>query len=143
MRFRVSWLLVMLLAACGGGGDTWTRCIDSQEGEAGAAAVPGLEVELGTVDPVIPVAAQDQTLLIYELSILNSSDAQVELVRVGAMSVQHILGHSSIQVTFDVYGGLFEADLDSVADRLEASFQEAGADSLRTGGALTRLGKTA
>lgn len=91
MRFRVSWLLVMLLAACGGGGDTWTRCIDSQEGEAGAAAVPGLEVELGTVDPVIPVAAQDQTLLIYELSILNSSDAQVELVRVGAMSGETIV----------------------------------------------------
>ncbi len=89
MRFWVSCLLLVLLAACGGGddtSDTWTRCIDSNEGEAGAAAVPGLEVELGTVDPVIPVAAQDQTLLIYELSILNSSDAQVELIRVGATS---------------------------------------------------------
>ncbi len=89
MRFWVSWLLLVLLAACGGGddrSDTWTRCIDSNEAEAGAAAVPGLEVELGTVDSVIPVAAQDQTLLIYELSILNSSDAQVELIRVGATS---------------------------------------------------------
>ena len=86
MRFWVSWLLLVLLAACGGGADTWTRCIDSNEAEAGVAAVPGLEVELGTVDSVIPVAAQDQTLLIYELSILNSSDAQVELVRVVATS---------------------------------------------------------
>lgn len=64
MRFWISWLLLALLAACGGWDDTsntWTRCIDSNEGEAVAAAVPGLEVELGTVDPVIPVAAQDQT----------------------------------------------------------------------------------
>ena len=89
MRKRVAWLLFVLLAACGGGddtSDTWTRCIDSNEGVAGAAAVPGLGVELGTVDPVIPVAAQDDTLLIYELSILNSSDARGELVRVGATS---------------------------------------------------------
>ena len=91
MRFWVSWLLLLLLAACGGGDDTWTRCIDSNEREAGAATVPGLEVELGTVDPVIPVAAQDQTLLVYELSILNSSDAQIELVRVGATSGETIV----------------------------------------------------
>ncbi len=91
MRFWVSWLLLLLLAACGGGDDTWTRCIDSNGGEAGAATVPGLEVELGTVEPVIPVAAQDQTLLVYELSILNSSDAQVELVRVGATSGETIV----------------------------------------------------
>jgi murein DD-endopeptidase len=93
MRLWVSWLLVVLLAACGGGddtSDTWTRCVESIEGEAGAAAVPGLEVELGTVEPVIPVAAQGQTLLIYELSILNSSDAEVELVRVGATSGETI-----------------------------------------------------
>jgi murein DD-endopeptidase len=89
MRFWVSWLLLVLLAACGGGDDTsktWTQCIDSSEGEAGAATVPGLEVEMGTVDPVIPVAAQGQTLLVYELSILNSGNAAVDLVRVGAMS---------------------------------------------------------
>jgi hypothetical protein len=70
MRFWVSWLLLLLLAACGGGDDTpdtWTRFIDSNGGEAGAAAVPGVEVDLGTVDPVVPVAAQDQTLLIYEV----------------------------------------------------------------------------
>lgn len=89
MRFGVSLLLLVLLTACGGGddtSDTWTRCIDSSEDEAGADAVPGLEVELGTVDPVIPVTAQGQTFLVYELSILNSSDAEVELVRVGATS---------------------------------------------------------
>ena len=91
MRFWVSWLVLVLLAACGGGSDPWTRCIDSNDGEAGAADVPGLEVELGTVDPVIPVAAQGQTLLVYELSIRNSSDAQVELVRVGARSGETIV----------------------------------------------------
>ena len=94
MRFWVSWLLLLLLAACGGGDDTpdtWTRFIDSNGGEAGAAAVPGVEVDLGTVDPVVPVAAQDQTLLIYEVSILNSSDAQVELVRVGATSGETVV----------------------------------------------------
>jgi hypothetical protein len=89
MRFWVSWLLLVLLAACGGGDDTsktWTRCVDSNEGEARAAAAPGSEVRLGTVDPVISVAAQGQTLLVYELSILNSGNAEVELVRVGALS---------------------------------------------------------
>ena len=91
MRFWVAWLVLVLLAACGGGDGSWTRCIDSNEDEAWAATVPGLEVELGTVDPVIPVAAQDQTLLVYELSILNSSDEQVELVRVGATSGETIV----------------------------------------------------
>lgn len=93
MRFWVSWLLLLSLTACGSGdaSDTWTRCVESTEGEAGAAAVPDLEVELGTVDPVIPVAAQGQTLLIYELSILNSSDAPVELVRVGATSGESLV----------------------------------------------------
>ena len=43
-------------------------------------------VELGTVDPVIPVDAQDQTFLIYELMILNSGDVPVKLVRVGGTS---------------------------------------------------------
>ena len=35
--------------------------------------------------------------------------------------VQTLLGHSSIQVTFDIYGHLFKASTQGVADRLEQS----------------------
>jgi hypothetical protein len=114
MRFWVSGLLLVLLAACGGGDDTsktWTRCIDSVEGEAGAA-VPGSEIELGTVDPVTPVAAQGQTLLVYELSILNSSDAQVELVRVGATSGEKIVASYA--------GGTLRSRVSSSSTRIDA-----------------------
>ena len=34
--------------------------------------------------------------------------------------VQQMLGHASAAMTLDVYAGLFEDDLDSVADRLDA-----------------------
>ncbi len=40
-----------------------------------------------------------------------------------AKAIQQLLGHSSISVTFDVYGHLFDADLDALADRLENTYQ--------------------
>jgi integrase len=40
--------------------------------------------------------------------------------------VQQILGHASAAMTLDVYAGLFDADLDDVADRLDAAARAAG-----------------
>jgi len=44
-------------------------------------------------------------------------------------AVQRLLGHASAAMTLDVYSGLFEDDLDAVADRLDA---QAKADCERT-----------
>ena len=45
--------------------------------------------------------------------------------------VQQMLGHASAAMTLDVYAGLFNADLDDVADRLdEAASQAAGVSQL-------------
>ena len=45
------------------------------------------------------------------------------LIRQGghAKAIQKMLGHSSISVTFDVYGHLFDDDLDDLADRMDAA----------------------
>jgi len=40
-------------------------------------------------------------------------------------AVQRLLGHASAAVTLDVYSGLFEDDLDAVADRLDAARAQA------------------
>jgi hypothetical protein len=37
-------------------------------------------------------------------------------------SVQRMLGHSSAAMTLDVYSGLFDDDLDAVADRMDEAF---------------------
>jgi integrase len=42
-------------------------------------------------------------------------------------AVQRMLGHASAAMTLDVYAGLFEDDLDAVADRLDAAATAAGA----------------
>jgi integrase len=46
--------------------------------------------------------------------------------------IQARLGHSSIRTTLDTYGHLFEGLDEAAADRLDASYQEALADSPRT-----------
>ncbi len=58
------------------------------------------------------------------------------LIAAGAdpKAVQAQLGHSSIQVTFDVYGHLFEGHLDDVMGRLERGWSEAGAEHTRNVG---------
>ncbi len=46
--------------------------------------------------------------------------------------IQARLGHSSIRTTLDTYGHLFDGLDEAAADRLDASYQEARADSPRT-----------
>ena len=36
-------------------------------------------------------------------------------------SIQRMLGHASAAMTLDVYSGLFDDDLDAVADRMDAA----------------------
>ena len=47
-------------------------------------------------------------------------------------AVQRMLGHASAAMTLDVYAGLFNDDLDAVADRLDTAAALARADYLRT-----------
>lgn len=47
-------------------------------------------------------------------------------------AVQKMLGHASASMTLDVYAGLFDDELDGVAERLDLAAQEARADFLRT-----------
>jgi integrase len=57
-------------------------------------------------------------------------------------AVQRMLGHASAAMTLDVYSGLFDDDLDSVADRLDAAAQTARqdhADYLRTDGTVVAI----
>jgi integrase len=51
-------------------------------------------------------------------------------------AVQRMLGHAKASMTLDVYADLFDDDLDSVADCLDAAIKSA-ADSLRTKSAPT------
>jgi hypothetical protein len=54
-------------------------------------------------------------------------------------AVQRMLGHASAAMTLDVYSGLFDDDLDAVAERLEVGAQAARADYLRTGTGIIQL----
>jgi hypothetical protein len=47
-------------------------------------------------------------------------------------AIQRMLGHASASMTLDVYSGLFDDDLDSVADRLDEGARRAGEDQVRT-----------
>lgn len=46
-------------------------------------------------------------------------------------AVQRMLGHGSAALTLDTYAGLFDDDLDDVAERLNGLAQQAAADSVR------------
>jgi integrase len=46
--------------------------------------------------------------------------------------VQRMLGHASAAMTLDIYAGLFDGDLDTVADRLDEAATKRDADSVRT-----------
>ena len=52
-------------------------------------------------------------------------------------AVQKMLGHASAAMTLDVYAGLFDDELDSVAERLEMGVSAARADYLRTADAAS------
>jgi integrase len=58
-------------------------------------------------------------------------------VRAGAnvKAVQRMLGHASAAMTLDVYSGLFDDDLDGLADRLDGIL----ADSVRTEAAVVPI----
>lgn len=47
-------------------------------------------------------------------------------------AVQRLLGHASASMTLDVYAGLFDDDLDALADRLDEASAKAAADCVRT-----------
>jgi hypothetical protein len=51
--------------------------------------------------------------------------------------VQTMLGHTSATMTLDLYGHLFENQLDEVADAMDAA--RAAADFLRTNGSVVDL----
>jgi integrase len=54
-------------------------------------------------------------------------------------AVQRLLGHASAAITLDVYSGLFDDDLDAVADRLDQAAVRARADSVRTDQSIAYL----
>lgn len=47
-------------------------------------------------------------------------------------AIQRMLGHASAAMTLDVYSGLFDDDLDGVAERLDEAVAQNLADFLRT-----------
>ena len=61
-----------------------------------------------------------QGLVVHDLrdtaaSLMISAGASI-------MAVQRQLGHASASMTLDVYGSLFESDLEELADRLDERF---------------------
>jgi integrase len=54
-------------------------------------------------------------------------------------AVQRMLGHKSAAMTLDVYSGLFDDDLDALADRMDAAAAGNLADSVRTPGVVVDL----
>ena len=94
-------------------------------------------------DPAVAAAGLGQ-LSPHELRHTAASLAVAAGANVKA--VQRTLGHASAAMTLDVYSGLFDDDLDAVADRLDIASQSAGessrglsADYLRTDGQLIKL----
>ena len=67
---------------------------------------------------------------IHELRHTAASIAVANGANVNA--IQRMLGHASAQMTLDVYAGLFDTDLDDLADSLDIAFLEASADSVLT-----------
>jgi len=60
-------------------------------------------------------------------------------------AVQRMLGHASAAMTLDTYADLFEDDLDTVGDRLDAAAREARglpADFLRTNAQLIKTSRS-
>jgi len=74
---------------------------------------------LPQADPASRVAAH--TLRHTAASLAISAGANVKVV-------QRMLGHSSAAMTLDVYADLFDADLDSGAERLDSGWQGASRD---------------
>lgn len=73
--------------------------------------------------PAIISAGAPEGLLVHDLrdtaaSLMISAGASIK-------AVQRALGHASAKMTLDVYGGLFQDDLEDLANRLEKRFGDA------------------
>lgn len=71
-----------------------------------------------TYDPAVAAAELPANLWVHDLrhtaaSLAVASGASVK-------SIQRMLGHTSAALTLDTYAGLFDQDLDAVADRMDA-----------------------
>ncbi|MCT1412610.1 site-specific integrase [Corynebacterium sanguinis] len=69
---------------------------------------------LGT--PLPPVTVHDLRHTAASLAISSGANIKV---------IQRMLGHASADMTLDVYGHLYESDLDSVAQRMNQQFKSA------------------
>lgn len=72
--------------------------------------------------PALRAAGIDESLRIHDLRATAAS----LMIAAGASikAVQRALGHASAKVTLDTYAGLFEDDLEALADRLDARLSE-------------------
>lgn len=88
--------------------------------------------------PALNVAKLPENLTPHELR----HTCAALLIAQGAdpKAVQAQLGHSSIMVTFDVYGHLFDGHLDDVMDRLDAAHRDSETGLRRDGGDFGPLG---
>ena len=50
-----------------------------------------------------------------------------------------MLGHKSAAMTLDVYSGLFDDDLDALAERMDVASARSAADSVRTGADIVAI----
>lgn len=71
-----------------------------------------------TYDPAVAAAKLPADLWVHDLrhtaaSLAVASGASVK-------SIQRMLGHASAALTLDIYAGLFDQDLDAVADRMDS-----------------------
>lgn len=82
-------------------------------------------------DPAVEASGVPADLVPHDLrdtaaSLMISAGASIK-------AVQRALGHASAAMTLDVYGGLFDDDLEDLADRLEAKFSPAARNRDGTG----------
>ncbi len=80
-------------------------------------------------DPAVEASGLAADLVPHDLrdtaaSLMISAGASIK-------AVQRALGHASAAMTLDIYGGLFEDDLEDLADRLEARYGNRGAPPAR------------
>ncbi|MFP5368684.1 MAG: tyrosine-type recombinase/integrase, partial [Actinomycetes bacterium] len=67
-------------------------------------------------DPGFPPGLYAHDLRHTAASLAVSAGANVK-------ALQRMLGHANAQITLSVYAGLFDSDLDDVADRLDGLFE--------------------
>ena len=56
-----------------------------------------------------------------------------------AKVMQRMLGHASAAMTLDVYAGLFEGDMDDVADRMDEAARKAAEQAQRESAGVVEL----